>query len=389
MAKKVFKTTVYTGIDKDGKKTRETVRASSKRELDKKVRAIKDDVARNKDLLSNATFGYWADRWYEDLKEPSGLAPATLTQIRSSLLPLREEFGDKEFKDIRFADFQSFINDYTKTPTDRTGKPPSKRTIKAVVAAFNNVAEYAAENDIPAAVPFKKTAINKNAPVKKRRALTETEINRIWETEHDAQCAALIMIFAGLRRGELVPLRWSDIDLERGIIDLKRFCYVEHSQFVEKEEGKTDSARRRIPLPPALVDYLIEYRRSGKATSVFVCPKQDGSMHSPASFRRMWERYLKLLNYKYGFEVPHDPKETVGKKDLPMRIKPFSPHECRHSYATILFWEDVPVQKSMQLLGHSDIEMTANTYTDLAQSPFDFSETFKEQLRTIYKIQIA
>lgn len=388
MAKNEYRTSVYVGTV-DGQKKRKTVRAATQRELDKKVRELKEAFEQGKDLHSDSTFGYWAERWYTDLKEPQGLAPATLTQIRSSLRPLVEAFGEMDFKEIKFSDFQRFVNTYTKTPSERTGKPPSKRTIKSVVTAFNAVAEYAAESDIPAAVPFKKVAINKNAPAEKRRALTEREIDRIRETEHPAQIAAMIMTFAGLRRGELVPLRWSDIDLERGLIDLKRFGYVEHSQFVVKQAGKTAAARRIIPMPPVLVDYLKEYRGSGKASSVLVCPKGDGSMHSPSSFRTMWNAYLKALNYKYGFEEPHDVRETIGKPDLPMMIEPFTPHYCRHTFATLLYLQDIPATTSMQLLGHSSIEMTVDIYTDLKYYPFDLSETFKEQLQTAYKVRTA
>lgn len=388
MATKDYRTSVYVGTV-DGKKVRKTVRAQTQRELDKKVRELKNNFEKGKDLHTNATFGFWADRWYYDLKEPSGLAPATLTQIRSALKPLKDAFAETAFKDITFSTFQRFVNTYSRTPLERTGQLPSKRTIKNVVNTFNAVAEYAAESDIPAAVPFKKVAINKNAPAKKRRALTEKEIDRIRATEHPAQIAAMIMIFAGLRRGELVPLRWSDIDLERGTIDLRRFGYVENSQFVVKEEGKSTSARRVIPLPPVLLDYLKEYRSKGNATSLLVCPQSNGKMHSPSSFRRMWERYLKLLNYRYGFAEPHEVSETVGKPDLPMMIEPFTPHYCRHTYATLLFLQEVPVTKSMQLLGHSSIEMTVDIYTDLKYYPFDISETFKEQLQTIYKVRIA
>ena len=164
---------------------------------------------------------------------------------------------------------------------------------------------------------------------------------------------------------------------------------MENSQFYEKDEGKTYSARRIIPLPPVLVDYLKDYRRSGKATSMLVCPKEDGKMHSPSSFRVMWDGYIKLLNYRYGFAEPHELKETTGKRDLPMMIEPFTPHYCRHSYATLLYLQGVPVTTAMQLLGHSSIEMTADIYTDLKFAPFDISDTFKEELQTIYKVRIA
>ena len=76
---------------------------------------------------------------------------------------------------------------------------------------------YASANNI-AGVPnfFKFVSIPASAPEEKRRALTIDEQNMIINTPHDAQLPAMIMMFAGLRRGEVIPLEWSDIDLKKG-----------------------------------------------------------------------------------------------------------------------------------------------------------------------------
>jgi Phage integrase family. len=69
---------------------------------------------------------------------------------------------------------------------------------------------------------FSSVTISKSAPTKERRALTESEQQWIIDTEHRAQLPAMIMLFSGLRRGEVIPLMWSDVDLKRGFISVNK-----------------------------------------------------------------------------------------------------------------------------------------------------------------------
>lgn len=384
MSNNRYSTTVYIGNGK-----RKYVSAKTERDLKRKVRQLKNEVDKGADLQSAATFGHWADRWLKETKV-NHVGAGTLQQYQAAIMHLDGCFHDVEFKDIKLADFQRFINDYSTSKSERTGKVPSRASIMNVVKVYNAIAEYALESDIPGAKPFRKISINKNAPVNARRALTEEEIQWIIDTEDRAQIAAMIMMFAGLRRGELVPLQWTDIDLVNGVINLTRFASVEHSTFVLKPEGKSAAARRKIPIPPVLVNYLIEYRKSHSLNSVLVCPQKSGAMQSPKSFDNMMRHYIKVLNYKYGFPEQHELRETVGKKDLPMMIEPFTSHYFRHTFATLLYLQGVPAETAMQYLGHSNVQMTINIYTDLEQYyKFELPESFKQKLENEYKVRTA
>ena len=386
---KKLQTTVYIGTV-DGKRVQKHIRATNEQELKQKKREVERLRDQGKDLFSVSTFDHWAARWYTELKEPSGIGPGTLGQYRAAISHLGERFNGIDFKEIKYADFQRFINDYSITPSTATGKIPSKASIQNLVKVYNAIATYAMESDIPGAKPFSKVSINKNAPVKNRRALTEQEIDWILETEHPGQLAAVIMIFSGLRRGELVPLRWSDIDLVNGYINLTRFVTVDHSTFVLKPEGKSRAARRRIPIPAVLINFIKRYRAGAPVNSMLVCPNKAGKMHSPSSFDNMIKSYVKALNYKYGFSTPRDVKDTAGKKDLPMVIEPYTSHYFRHTFATLLYLQGVPATTAMQYLGHSDIQVTINIYTDLEQYyTFDLPNSFRRKLEYEYKVRVA
>ncbi len=382
-------TTVYVGMV-DGQKKYKHVRAKNQRELNKKVREIKQAFEEGKAMQGNTTFGYWADKWIPEVKEPKGIQPKTLQMYKGALNHINPVFGDVEFRNIKRSDFQTFINDFTNTPSAHTGRLPSKATIKNLRQVAAWVAKYADSNGVQGVTAFYDVEISKNAPKQARRALTEEEIERIRETEHPAQIAAMIMTFAGLRRGELVPLLWSDIDLDAGTIYVNKSVWYETNQPHLKDGGKTAAAVRVVPIPPVLVEYLREYKRSGKVDSVLVCPSKSNKMHTLSTFQTMWNGYIKTLNYKYGFDVPHDLSETKGKRNLPLMIEPFTAHYCRHTFATLLFLQDVPPVTAMQYLGHSDIQTTINIYTDLKTfNRASLEQSFKDKLKTDYKVRTA
>lgn len=69
---------------------------------------------------------------------------------------------------------------------------------------------------------------------------------------HRAQTAAMIMLYAGLRRGELIPLLWSDIDLKAGTISVNKSVEFINGAPNLKSGGKTDAATRTVFMPKLL-----------------------------------------------------------------------------------------------------------------------------------------
>jgi integrase len=140
-------------------------------------------------------------------------------------------------------------------------------------------------------------------------------------------------MYAGLRRGELMGLRWQDVDLIAGIVRVERTWHPE-----TKTEGqpKTASGARRVPIPHLLANYLAEQReRTGDQDLVF------GHFNHAALRRRAIRRW-----------------HAQG-------IKPISLHECRHSYASMMIAAGVNVKGLSTYLGHASIAMTLDRYGHL------------------------
>lgn len=384
MEKRDYRTSVYIGVI-NGKPKRKTLRANSQKELDEKVADLKRSIENGKNAYDKAIFSTWAKKWYDEDKVPSGIKKNTLGQITGAIDKLNGYFGNTELKKIHLSDFQGFINDMAaKNPT--TGKPSSKRTLEGYKTVAKDVFLYAIANNIDGVTDFFKFVnIPKNAPKKERRSLTVTEQQWIIDTPHRCQLAAMIMMFSGLRRGELMALEWSDIDLKRGIIFVSK-SYDKDAGGIKKG-GKTKYATRYVAIPKILVEYLKEYKSNTTVLSKYVCTNSNGKLHTYSSFKKMWDSYLLDLNIKYGYDGKISKFDPSG---VPMVIERFTPHYLRHTYATILFLLGVDVVTAKQYLGHSNIQITIDIYTDLENFyKFNLPDDFKQKLENEYKLLVA
>lgn len=384
--KKSYQTTVYCGTE-NGKPIMKHIRADTQRELNAKRNALKAQVEDGKNIYDKAVFGVWADKWLNEIKIPAGIGNGTLVQYKSAIAHLNREFEFVEMKHITLSQFQSFINELARE-NPNTGKPMAKATLENIKKVASGVFGYARSNNI-AGMPdfFKSVIISKYSPVNERRALTEDEQQWIIDTPHRAQLPAMIMMFAGLRKGEVIPLEWSDIDLKRGLISVNKSVEFVENKGDIKKGGKTVNAKRKVPLPPILVEYLSKIKKESKVLSKYVCVNASGNYHTKSSWRKMWDSYLNDLNVKYGYDGDISKFNPKYGMELPMRIPRITPHYLRHTFATMLYLEGVDVVTAKQLLGHADITTTVNIYTDLQRfNKSILSEDYVKKLENEYKI---
>jgi integrase len=202
-----------------------------------------------------------------------------------------------------------------------------------------------------------------SAKKQERRALFDYEQQWITDTPHRAQLPAMVMMYSGLRRGELIPLRWSSVDLSAGTITVERFVTMDKGRPIEKHKGKSDAAHRVVNIPAVLVEYLRETQKA-KRPSPFelVCPSLKGGMYTDNAWKRMWDTYLQDLNIKYG---KTGAKSKYDPKGVPMMIPRFTAHWLRHTFATMLYHAGIDVLTARDQLGHSDIRTTLEIYTHL------------------------
>ncbi len=157
-----------------------------------------------------------------------------------------------------------------------------------------------------------------------------------------------VALTMGLRQGEALGLRWQDVDLDLGYLRVTKQLQRIDGRFV-LVEPKTARSRRTLAIPPAIVPTLRdhklrqdrEYTPHPNANSLrLVFTRPDGE---PLDGTVVTHQFHRLLD-----------RAGIAQRRF---------HDLRHSCATLLLAQDVPARVVMEILGHSQISLTMNTYT--------------------------
>lgn len=166
----------------------------------------------------------------------------------------------------------------------------------------------------------------------------------------DLHLVLLLAVGTGMRRGELLGLRWSDVDLEGATITVSQTLQEAYGKVIFKEP-KTTRSRRRITLPALVVEALrVQHARHaakelaaepGYVPSDLVLPAPGGGPWWPSNFDRMWRRFKKAQGLAIRF------------------------HDLRHTHATQLLRASVHPKVVSERLGHASIGITLDTYSHI------------------------
>lgn len=357
-----YQVQVYLGRDPETQKRKyKVVYGHSQKEANEKAIEIKLALKKGIDVTPEfLTFSDWADKWIS-LKKPE-IAAACAVVYECNIKHLKAAFGDMNITKIRPADVQDVIVALSQR-NPNTGKPMAKDTLSGLKSTANQIFQLAIDNRVMDYHPAKLVKLPARDTPSKRRALTDDEQNWIINTPHRAQLAAMIMMYAGLRRGELIALTWNDVNLDVGTVTVKKTVELINGKPILKDFAKTPSSIRAVNIPNRLIRYLSEQPHK----SIYVCVNVKGKMHTESSWRRLWESYLADLNIKYGdfSSFEEIPKSKFDPAGVPFVIPKITPHWLRHTFCTMLYFAGVDILTAKNQMGHKDIQTTLEIYTHL------------------------
>lgn len=337
----------------DGKRKYKTVYGNTQKEAEQRADELRFklnkgiDIARDKDA-----FALWANHWLSIKEVEVSADQFNLLKARANVFI--DFIGNEKISEVQSIELQQILNSIAKqNPT--TGNPSAKNTMRSYFQIINAIFENAIDNRIIDFNPARNLKIPNDAPQKQRRSLTPEERQRVIEFKHRAQPAAMLMMFSGLRRGEATALRWTDIDFERRIIIVSRSYNFKQREFKPPKNGKS----RIVSIPQILVEYLSSLERN----SIYVLTSANGNLMSDTAWKRLFDSYIFDLNLKYGnFSTPHTKFEP---HEIPLVIRPFTPHDLRHTFCTMMYEAGIDVLVAKEQMGHSDVKTTLSIYTHL------------------------
>lgn len=358
---------VFVGKDSQGKNVYKYVYGKTQREVEKKASELRGKLEKGIDLsVEGLTFEYWVKKWLAYKKNM--VSEAQYKNYESEVKKF-SRFFPIQASTLKISDFQSLIDEYSAS-NPSTGKPASKKKLKDIKMTASQVFEFAIMNRALDFNPAKYCVIPKESPVKERRALTVEEQRWIRETPGAVQLPAMIMLYSGLRLGECLALKWTDIDLEKATIDVNKTLLAKEKPPRIKQGAKTKSGIRKVNIPKVLVDFL---RKQPHDPFDFVVHDDKGELFSMSKWSSCWKSYLSELNLKYGdfSQCIYDPRELEVKSkfkiEIPTVIDPFTAHYLRHTHATNLFNADNDILYISKQLGHASPDITMNIYAHLVR----------------------
>jgi len=202
------------------------------------------------------------------------------------------------------------------------------------------------------------------------KALEQEQVNGLFTALWDKPIFTLAVLATGtgLRRGELLALRWSDLDLEKRTVRVNRAVDLTKEFGVRiKECPKNDSSRRTIGIDDELCATLQGHRKAQEALagSLGVDYPADCLVFPCVIRRQAGQQPLKQVAHDVSFTRPWHPDaitKEFGREATRAGFPDLSLHDLRHTHATLLLQEGIPVHAVAQRLGHANPVITLTVY---------------------------
>lgn len=321
----------YHGVEID-------VRAHTQKELMRKVEARKKDVLRGD--YTRCTVKQWRERYLEVYKRPlvSDSWYGELERYSAKLAPIDHLMMER----VRPSNLQAILN---------TEKGKSESSIRMVYHFVCSLFRQAWRENMIRDDITKGLVLPSGSPKCVRRAITPKERVAVLSVaeKHPKGLFLLIMLYAGLRPGEVRALQWKDIDLSA------RFISVTKAAKEGSQVGmpKTKAGVRKVPICAELMPHL----HRGMPFE-YVCPNEAGRIMTEQNYKDMWISVKRMMHIELGGKLYRN--QMVP----PLAVAPdFTLYCLRHTYGTDLEKKGVPINIAKVLMGHEDISTTAKIYT--------------------------
>nr|WP_251025966.1 site-specific integrase [Bacillus sp. ISL-47] len=290
---------------------------------------------------STVLYKDYLEQWFKTKQNSIGVQTARVYKdhLNGKIIPC---LGKVMLSKLTAIQIQTFINGLS-----QAGLRSS--TVKKTFEIIRNSLEHAVDFEMIPKNPAKKVKLPKSNK-KEMNIWNENEVNCFLEVakKDPIYIVFILALTTGMRQGEILGVRWKDVDLEKGLINIQQTLSHDGKTFLSG--AKTKSSLRTINLSLATINHLKRRKRIVSKEKLSLGPEyqdfdliactQHGTPLNPANVRRSFNRLINLA------DVPK------------IRF-----HDLRHTHATLLLSKGVNVKVISERLGHSDIKVTLETYS--------------------------
>jgi len=330
----------------NGKLKRKTVYGETRKEVQDKLtivlRKVQEGIA-----ISNEreTLGQFLQAWLKDVVKPNVRPKTHRTYSDHVKLHIEPALGSRPIAKLTPQHIQSFLND--KLQAGLSGQ--SVHHLLATLRCALNVATRwgLIPRNVAALVEpprIEKSEFQPFTPEEAQKFLAAIRGDR-----HES--LYLVALASGLRQGEILGLRWEDIDLDSGTL-VVRFALQRVNKKLRLVEPKTPKSRRVIKLPQVTITALQAHKINQEQERL--------------AADKHWKETGLVFTTRVGTAV--DARRLLtkfGKILSNAKLRHIRFHDLRHSCATLLLAQGVHPRIVMDLLGHSQISLTMNTYSHI------------------------
>ena len=358
-----YEIAAYAGYDAHGRQIvkRKTIKAKTDREAKKMQASFEASLQHgNITLTGKLKVSEFAHQWFHDHCEKK-LAPKTqrsyLNHLNTRILPA---LGHIDINKLCPQHIIKFLNDLQESPSRFDGRDGnvSSESFCYSFRVLSSMLQDAVHWQIIPSNPCKRVEPPKAAR-KKIKVMNETDVSQMLAAlqEEPLKYRTIVMLAldSGLRLGELMGLKWQDIDLEHSLVSVNKANQALVGKGIFTKCPKNESSVRSVVISNSTTILLRTYRCEQLKTQMLLGEKwiDEGWLFTQWNGKAM-----------YPDTPSHWFRDFLAKHSLPhMRF-----HALRHLSATVLISQGVPLKNVSSRLGHADIRTTANIYSEALQS---------------------